>query len=85
MDTAHQHDWLVIDDVPDHKIGYRAIIDSDGYTVCNPSPMGAANARLIAAAPAMLQALQRLTHPMADDEDLEFALAIISRATGGAV
>ena len=41
-----------------------------------------ANARLIAAAPAMLKALQRLTHPMADDEDLRDALAVIARATG---
>lgn len=41
-----------------------------------------ANARLIAAAPAMLQALQRLTHPMADDEDLSHALDVIARATG---
>lgn len=40
------------------------------------------NARLIAAAPAMLKALQRLTHPMADDEDLRDALAVIARATG---
>lgn len=38
--------------------------------------------RLIAAAPAMLKALQRLTHPMADDEDLRDALAVIARATG---
>lgn len=41
-----------------------------------------ADARLIAQAPAMLKALQRLTHPMADDEDLRDALAVIARATG---
>ena len=31
-------------------------------------------------APAMLRALQRLTHPMADDEDLAHALDVIARA-----
>ena len=39
-------------------------------------------AHLIASAPAMLKALQRLTHPMADDEDLAHALDVIARATG---
>lgn len=33
-------------------------------------------------APAMLKALQRLTHPAADDEDLRDALDVIARATG---
>jgi len=42
-----------------------------------------ANARLIAAAPEMLEALQSLTHPMASDEDLQNALAIIAKAKGG--
>lgn len=42
-----------------------------------------ANARLIAAAPEMLAALQSLTHPMASDEDLQNALAIIAKAKGG--
>ena len=41
-----------------------------------------ANARLIAAAPDLLAALQRLVHPMADDDDLETALDAIARATG---
>ena len=41
-----------------------------------------ANARLIAAAPCLLAALQRLAHPMADDDDLENALEVIARATG---
>lgn len=38
--------------------------------------------RLIEQAPAMLRALQRLTHPMADDDDLAHALDVIARATG---
>jgi hypothetical protein len=42
-----------------------------------------ANARLIAAAPEMLAALQSLTHPMASDEDLQHALAVIAKAKGG--
>lgn len=41
-----------------------------------------ANARLIAAAPEMLDALRRLTHPMASDEDLSHALAVIAKAEG---
>jgi len=42
-----------------------------------------ANARLITAAPEMLAALQNLTHPMASDEDLQNALAVIAKAKGG--
>jgi len=41
-----------------------------------------ANARLIAAAPQMLLALERLAHPMADDEDLDYAREIIANAKG---
>ena len=42
-----------------------------------------ANARLIAAAPEMLAALQSLAHPMASDEDLQNALAVIAKVRGG--
>lgn len=38
-------------------------------------------AALFAAAPDLLAALRRLTHPMADDSDLEFARAVIAQAT----
>ena len=48
--------WKIYDQVPDAAIGYRAIIDEEGFTVCDPSPMGEANARLIAAAPDLLAA-----------------------------
>ena len=40
-----------------------------------------ANAVLIAAAPCLLAALQRLVHPMADDEDREHAEELIARIT----
>jgi hypothetical protein len=41
-----------------------------------------ANAKLIAAAPDLLAALERLAHPMADDDDLDYARAIIAKAKG---
>ena len=41
-----------------------------------------ANARLIAAAPDLLAALERLAHPMADDEDLDYAREVIAKAKG---
>ena len=40
-----------------HEIGYRAIVDDLGFTICNPSPMGAQNAALRSAAPDLLDAL----------------------------
>jgi hypothetical protein len=40
------------------------------------------DARLIAAAPDLLSALERLTHPMADDEDLDYAREVIAKAKG---
>jgi len=55
--SAHTQ-WLIVDDVPNSHIGYRAIVESDGTTVCNPSPMGEDNAQLIAAAPELLAALR---------------------------
>jgi hypothetical protein len=41
-----------------------------------------ANARLIASAPELLDALERLVHPMADDDDLDYAREIIAKAKG---
>ena len=42
-----------------------------------------AAARLIAAAPDLLAALERLTHPKADDDDLDYAREVIAKAKGG--
>jgi hypothetical protein len=63
------------------------ITDITGEQIALWPPQGGtvaqcANARLIAAAPAMLRALLRLVHPMADDDDLSHALDVIARATG---
>ena len=63
----------------------HVVVDSEGFTIANPSPMGEADARLIAAAPDLLAALQRLVHPSADDTDLSHALDVIARAAGGAI
>ena len=41
------------------------------------------NAYLISLAPDLLAALERLAHPMADDEDLEHARELIAKAKGG--
>ena len=40
-------------------------------------------AHLISLAPDLLAALERLAHPMADDEDLEYARELIAKAKGG--
>ena len=40
------------------------------------------DARLIASAPDLLAALERLAHPMADDDDLDYARGIIAKAKG---
>lgn len=86
--TDYTAPWLIATDVPGHEIGYRAIVDADGYTVCNPSPMGEANAALIAAAPLLMRALGSLLD-LADtdyiDEDnapiIEAARAALKAAT----
>jgi len=87
--------WLIEDRLENAVIGYRAIVDADGYTVCNPSPMGEANARLIAASPDLLAALldllsraeselnQTATHDGLENCDaLARCRAAIAKATG---
>ena len=41
-----------------------------------------ADAHLISSTPDLLAALERLAHPMADDDDLDYARAIIAKAKG---
>jgi hypothetical protein len=48
--------------------------------VCGDMPPE--DARLSASAPDLLSALERLTPPMADDEDLDYAREVIARAKG---
>ena len=52
-----------------HEIGFRAIVDDMGFTICNPSPMGAQNATLICAAPDLLEALY-LALPYVEDHEV---------------
>jgi hypothetical protein len=51
-----QNPWKIVR-TAHHKTGERAIVDDMGFTICNPSPMGAQNAALISAAPDLLEAL----------------------------
>jgi len=89
--------WLIDDEVPGAIIGYRAIVDEDGSVICNLSPMGEDNARLIAAAPMLLASLEACVlqmeqmQGMFDDEDGAIEAAIhdarhaIAKATGETV
>ena len=54
--------WFWADNVPDAPPHYRMIVDADGATVCDPSPMGEADARLIAAAPELLAFAERVAN-----------------------
>lgn len=83
--------WLIEDRVPGKEIGIRAIVDDNGYTICEPSPMGESNARLIANAPLMLDALCKisLAEPESSSSAVEkvrdmakIARAAIRKATG---
>ena len=48
----------------------------------NDESVPLANAHLISSAPDLLAALERLAHPMADDEDLDYAREVIAKAKG---
>ena len=63
-------------------IGHHAIVDSEGFTIASPSPMGQANARLIAAAPELLSALRDLVALARDPDYCDFdAETLIQRVT----
>lgn len=70
--------WFIEREVPGARIGARAIVDAEGFTVCEPSPMGEANARLIAAAPAMLAALRLAADALSPARNAEEADALLS-------
>jgi hypothetical protein len=81
--------WLIEDRLDNAYLGYRAIVDADGYTICDPSPMGEANALLIHAAPDLLAAcLEALAlfdnYPQINEciGTLEVLTAAIKKATG---
>jgi hypothetical protein len=58
--------WLIVDKLEGAHIGERAIVDAEGFTICNPSPMGEHNARLIAAAPQLADAVAGLLQLFVD-------------------
>jgi hypothetical protein len=69
--------WTVIAGAPAYWL-----IEGAGGFIGDVQLINADDARLISAAPQMLRALQRLTHPAADDDDLAYALDVIRVATG---
>ena len=73
--------FYIVEACPGYEIGQRVIVDEKGFTVC-AGPMGEDNAQLIAAAPMMLRALERMLHPMSDDDDVEFAQSIVDLIRG---
>lgn len=70
--------WRIVDTCDGHRIGYRAIVDENGVTICNPSPMGDEQARLIISAPIMFRALDALLSAADTSLDYrpEFRLAV---------
>lgn len=68
--------WIVDSNVPNWHIGHRAIINLNGDTICNPSPMGERNAELIASAPELLDALRWALDQIEDDLDPDHQAAL---------
>ena len=93
MNTQHTPGpWYWSDNVPDAPKNHCIIVDADGFTIAEPSPMSEADARLIAAAPDLLAALQMVnriwshdqTANLAPDSPVAIVRAAIAKATGGA-
>lgn len=63
-----------------------AIVDLHGYGACAMSPRDSgpedAVMRLMEHAPNLFQALQRVIHPMADDDDVKDARALLAVIQG---
>ena len=80
--------WKIINDCPGYMVGYRAIVDEEGYTIVAPSPMGFDNARLIATAPDMLAVLSLLVHGDGQPDEMPrimaAARAALAKARGDA-
>ena len=68
--------------VPGQFCTYTKVRDREDGVIAVMHMNEGANARLIASAPDLLLALQRLAHPMADDEDLDYAREVIAKAKG---
>ena len=79
---------MVTDTMGDTPALWDIVQRSSGGTVAEIQSHNCDDARLIAAAPQMLRALQRLTHPDDGrgpaDDDLAYALDVIRAATGEA-
>ncbi len=82
MHTPGPWTAMVTDTMGDTPALWDIVQRSSGGTVAEIQSHNCDDARLIAAAPQMLRALQRLTHPAADDDDLAYALDVIRVATG---
>ena len=85
MNTQHTPGpWYWSDNVPDFPKNHCIIVDADGFTIAEPSPMSEADARLIANAPALLHALQMIDSNAAESVEWirRVARAAIARATG---
>lgn len=78
--------WYWSDNVPDFPKNHCIIVDADGFTIVEPSPMGESNARLIAAAPELLACLLDVLDANGDLDVMDFNRyrAAIIKAMGAA-